>query len=222
VEYILAYLCLGSARRWHELLHHRFQQIRPRQVSSMRFWLLEGRCQEPPRPDPGPIRVEPASWEDSGWLLERLEASSSPLTLRALDLVPEELALERVRRLAADQGYQRRRRLLTARWGGRRLAMAILESASEGLNPFRLFDSVRIVSAGQQDSPAAAVPLLNAARDHYRRLDKPSCVCFADDELLEPASRAGFQRIDEGLCWIIQRGALAPFLSHIHETLAPA
>jgi hypothetical protein len=221
VRYVLAYLCLGSARRWHELLHHRFEDSRPQHVVSMKFWLLEGRCDAAiPEPETG-IVVEPATWEDSIWLLERLEASSPQHMLQALDLFPEQLPLTRANRLVASEGYRRRRRLLTARRGRQRLAMAIVESASEGLNPFRLFDSVRIVDTWHEGSNEAVVQLLNAARGHYRQLGKPRCVCFADDDLVPLAEQAGFARIDEGLCWVIHRDALGSFLSHIYETLAP-
>lgn len=227
VRYVLAYLCMGSARTWHKRLCEEYAETWPDRAYSYLFYLMEAHdlfhgIDPRPGAGEGAVQLCPAGPEDLAWLVERAEAES-PLLAEALDLQPGRLGLEQVNGVLAAAGLFRHRVVLVARAGGERLALAVVEAGNDHLNPYNLFDSVRLVT-GDADHPLkneACTTLLLEAQKLLTSMGKRQCVLFAQADQVPSAERAGFQAIDEGLCWVINRDGFASYLSHIFEIIAP-
>lgn len=227
VRYILAYLCLGSARRWHQVLCEAYAHKWPQRAYAYVFALMEAHDLFEgidPRPGTGEhgLSVDRATGADLRWLSDQAHAES-PLLADALDLTPERMHLDQVNGVLAAAGLFRKRVVLTARAGAHRLAMAVVEAGNDHLNPYNLFDSVRLMTAEPRhpDAGRACTALLLEARKLLASMGKTRCVLFARPEDEAAARDAGFGRIDEGLCWVIARKGFASYLSHIFEIIAP-
>jgi len=143
----------------------------------------------------GSVRVaRPEEWTG---LARLLGASRPSLYLEALDLVPERIDLVRTRQTWEAGGLRRDRAILVASRGDAPSAVAILESADDGLSLFPGVDGAWLYPF--ESGAEALFPLLvRESSVWYRARGKSSFVVYTDKRTLLLPERSSAEQSDLG------------------------
>jgi hypothetical protein len=154
--------------------------------------------------------VCPASKEARVAIERHLRATDQLLRLSAEDLCAEEIDLHRVDERWAPHGLRRRREVFAVEDGDGPVAVALAESATEGLTLPEHANGFQLLTL-RPDHPHAALAraaLIARAVRHYQALGRPSAICLASDGDLEALALAGFRYHMPFSHWTFHRSLL--------------
>ncbi len=134
------------------------------------FRLLEGVCAELATDAEGDLLVDQGADVDYVALQALLQAQWPRAWRQLLDLDADSHRFDDICNLWQSACLRRDRRVIVARRGGRRVAMAIVETGETGASLFSLLDSVRLYDLADDSGPDAHVALLAAAARGFRTL----------------------------------------------------
>ncbi len=211
-----------ESAKWSKLVHH---DLPARYVDSglaclHPFHALEIDTLDVRAQRPRGVEVGAPTEEELGLFLEHV-ARNRPWAYReALDLVPDRLALGHLRDRWSGAGLTRERDLLVLRRDGRPLAMALVESADQGLHLFNLLDVVRLYALAP-DGVDAFSPLLDAASAWFRARGRSAFTCLLEDGSPRCAAGLSVRDLGRGSLTLLSEELLPNLLEHVHEVTAP-
>lgn len=185
------------------------------------FHLMEGSVGDFTAAAPEGIHLGAADQGARDALLDHL-ATTRPLAFRsALDLTPEALDFETIRRLWQSAGLRRERGLVAAYDAeDRAVAVAVVEIGETGASLFSLLDSVRLFALAE-DGERCFPALLASAAHSFARQNKERFVFYRERWDAEAALATGLRDLGHGKFWAIRRELLPDFLEHVAALLPP-
>jgi len=168
------------------------------------------------------VEISEATAAEINVLVSHLETTRTPAYRESQDLTRWTLDLGAIRGAWNRAGLRRERHLLAARQGGKVVALAVLESADEGMHLFRLLDNVRlfgVAEGGEQTFPA----LIGAAQAWFGARSRDAFTCFIELDRPTPTPEALEGLVDMGQADFIALSSeyLTENLEHVHEITAP-
>jgi hypothetical protein len=208
--------------RWSQFAHFDFaEQFVPLgEACNFPFRLLEGSCETRHEAAPEGVEIGPAEPEDVRQILAVLGLTRPPAYLQALDFVPARFDLGATTRAWRAAGLSRQRATIVARRQGRAVLAAVLETAEDGTNLFRILDGVRLVAMTEEPVAALSPFMLDVARAWYRARGKSKFVHYLEDPTQDFASW-GLADLGEGIVWALASKHLPTFLEHIYRVTSP-
>jgi hypothetical protein len=149
--------------------------------------------------------------------------NSRPVPYReGQDLTRWTMDLSAVKTAWTRAGFLRERRFLAARRDGKAVAVAVLETADEGMHLFRLLDNVRVfslVEGGEQ----AFMSLVAASQSFFLERDRQAFVLYLEEDRAKPQAAELSGLTDLGLADLIIFSAehMTEQIEFIHEVTAP-
>jgi hypothetical protein len=222
VAWVLGYVQVK--RVWSKLAHYDMplRHVASGDAAIVRFRALEVPCtahrEETNAPE---VQVGTAS------RTEALKIAGAIRRLRpwqyadALDLVPERIQMEEIRRSWNRSRFERERGLLVARVHGVAVAAAIVEIGAEGMHLFNLLDLARLyplTAAGVAHFPR----LLEAAKAWFLERGRSKYVLFQEEDMVLPDEVvAGFGDMGQADMTILAAARVPELLEHVFEITAP-
>jgi hypothetical protein len=175
-----------------------------------------------PDEDTRSCEVAPATEEEIDLFVRAIGARYPRPYSEAHDFVPERVHVTDAAHAWHAAGLARERGFLVARKGGRPVAIAVLESASEGLQLFGLLDLARLfpLAEGGERSFGA---LLGAARAWYRARGKTRYVYAAEGEGPAPplVVAGGLRSMGGAELTVLPRELVPELLETVYDLTAP-
>ncbi len=221
LQWVLGYTQVKKV--WSRLVHYELplRYVEQGDASILRFRALQFEVDDVPETrKPETVLDRPTAMELFD-LAETIAETRPPSYCEALDLVPERMAMARIRQLYGRQGLSRDRAVFVVRHLGIPMAAAVVEMGADGLHLFGLLDLVRLYPLSKEGE-GFYTDLLGHCADWFQARDKEGfCLYLEDGQELPQATVDAATDMGEADMIILSAKRLPELLEHLHEVTSP-
>lgn len=208
---------------WSRLVHYELplRYVEEGEASIVRFRALQYGVGDVPVTRKPETQLDRPTAMELFELAKTIGETRSPVYCDALDLVPERMAMARIRQLYSRQSLARDRAVFVVRHLGLPMAAAVVEMGADGLHLFGLLDLVRLYPLSEKGENFYTDLLGYCANWFAARGKENFCLYLEAGQDLPLATREAATDMGEADMIILSAKRLPELLEHLHEVTSP-